>query len=137
MALLKAGEKAKTTPIVVVLDSFELFALRPRQTLLYGLLDAAQTSQTPIAIIGLTSRVVFFSADTKDTVELLEKRVKSRFSHRVIAIPPLKRYAYFLQAIKNTLCLEYGCLGLAKENVTIFNKKAEVRDKGYLKTGIF
>jgi len=58
--------------MVFVLDEFERFAQRPRQTLLYTLLDFMQANETPIAVIGITSRL--------DAIELLEKRVKSRFS---------------------------------------------------------
>jgi origin recognition complex subunit 4 len=53
-----------------------LFAQHPKQALLYNLFDIAQSSQNPIAVLGLTCRL--------DTMELLEKRVKSRFSHRQI-----------------------------------------------------
>ncbi|TFK43502.1 origin recognition complex subunit 4 C-terminus-domain-containing protein [Crucibulum laeve] len=66
-------------PTVVILDAFDLFALHPRQSLLYCLLDTVQScraspSTKGIAVIGVTSRV--------DTIQLLEKRVKSRFSGR-------------------------------------------------------
>ncbi|KAL4422006.1 hypothetical protein ABPG77_005436 [Micractinium sp. CCAP 211/92] len=61
--------------VVFVLDEFDLFAAkRSKQTLLYNLLDALQTSGMQAAVIGLTCR--------HDVVEMLEKRVKSRFSHR-------------------------------------------------------
>jgi origin recognition complex subunit 4 len=69
--------------IIVVIDEFDLFTEHARQALLYCLLDVVQAVQTGpvestprgIAVIGLTARV--------DTLLLLEKRVKSRFSHRV------------------------------------------------------
>lgn len=69
--------------IIVIIDEFDLFTEHARQALLYCLLDVVQSVQTGpvettgrgIAIIGVTSRV--------DTLLLLEKRVKSRFSHRV------------------------------------------------------
>lgn len=60
--------------IVIVLDFFEIFAFRPRQTLLYTLLDRLQTSKASVCLVGLSNRL--------DCVEYLEKRVKSRFSHR-------------------------------------------------------
>ncbi|KIY73628.1 hypothetical protein CYLTODRAFT_386184 [Cylindrobasidium torrendii FP15055 ss-10] len=67
-------------PTVVVIDAFDLFTLHARQALLYCLLDTAQSiragsSKSGMAVIGLTSRI--------DTISLLEKRVKSRFSGRV------------------------------------------------------
>ncbi|BEI81172.1 hypothetical protein CcaverHIS002_0203320 [Cutaneotrichosporon cavernicola] len=76
-----------TTPspraIIIVIDEFDLFTEHARQALLYCLLDVVQSVQTGpvertprgLAVIGLTARV--------DTLLLLEKRVKSRFSHRV------------------------------------------------------
>ncbi|TFK55741.1 hypothetical protein OE88DRAFT_1622707 [Heliocybe sulcata] len=68
-------------PVVVILDAFDLFALHPRQALLYCLLDTAQSCRVAddmngIAVIGVTTRV--------DTINLLEKRVKSRFSGRML-----------------------------------------------------
>jgi origin recognition complex subunit 4 len=93
-------------PVVIVLDAFDLFALHARQALLYCLLDTVQHSQAAtfgaqyqeaqpvsspekgqakaeqdinwsgLAVIGVTTRV--------DTLELLEKRVKSRFSGRIM-----------------------------------------------------
>lgn len=67
-------------PVIVILDAFDYFALHGRQALLYCLLDTAQscrvgTGLNGIAVIGVTSRV--------DTINLLEKRVKSRFSGRM------------------------------------------------------
>lgn len=62
--------------VIFVLEEFDLFVTHPRQTLLYNLFDIAQARKAPIAVLGLTSRV--------DVVEGLEKRVKSRFSHRSV-----------------------------------------------------
>ncbi|KAJ5565732.1 hypothetical protein N7535_007370 [Penicillium sp. DV-2018c] len=65
--------------IVIILDEFDLFVTHPRQTLLYNLFDIAQARKAPIAVIGLTTKV--------DVTEMLEKRVKSRFSHRYTYVP--------------------------------------------------
>ncbi|KAK4238855.1 origin recognition complex subunit 4 C-terminus-domain-containing protein [Achaetomium macrosporum] len=62
--------------IIFVIDEFDLFATHARQTLLYNLFDIAQARKAPIAVLGLTTRI--------DVVESLEKRVKSRFSHRYV-----------------------------------------------------
>jgi origin recognition complex subunit 4 len=62
--------------VVFILDEFDLFTTHPRQTLLYNLFDIAQATKAPIVVLGLTTRV--------DVVEALEKRVKSRFSHRYV-----------------------------------------------------
>lgn len=47
-------------PLVISLDAFDLFTQRPRQALLYCLLDAVQAGSYPagLAVIGLTSRLV-------------------------------------------------------------------------------
>ncbi|KAI0081783.1 hypothetical protein K474DRAFT_1587114 [Panus rudis PR-1116 ss-1] len=68
-------------PTIIVLDAFELFALHPRQSLLYCLFDTAQHSRVGangkgMAVVGVTTRI--------DTINLLEKRVKSRFSGRIL-----------------------------------------------------
>lgn len=65
---------------VFVLDGLDLFAKRSKQTLLYCLLDALQTSGAQAVVLGLTTR--------HDCLELLEKRVKSRFSHRTALVHP-------------------------------------------------
>ncbi|KAL7411941.1 origin recognition complex subunit 4 C-terminus-domain-containing protein [Mrakia frigida] len=88
LAILTAPSKKA---IVIVLEEFDLFAgfgRGGRQMLLYCLLDVVQSirptlstttlSSRGVAVVGLTSRV--------DTLHLLEKRVKSRFSHRIIRI---------------------------------------------------
>lgn len=60
------------------MDEFDLFTTHSRQTLLYNLFDIAQARKAPIVVLGLTTRV--------DVVEALEKRVKSRFSHRYVHV---------------------------------------------------
>ena len=71
---------------VLVLEGFDLFAGHARQALLYCLLDTAQACRASgggsgsggsgMAVVGVTTRV--------DTLNLLEKRVKSRFSGRMM-----------------------------------------------------
>lgn len=87
-------------PVIVVLDAFDLFALHPRQSLLYCLLDTVQNSRASsrnrgIAVIGITSRV--------DTIQLLEKRVKSRFSGRTIRTAPPNTLACWTQLARGIL----------------------------------
>lgn len=72
-------------PIVVILDAFDLFAHHARQSLLYCLLDTVQSCKVGqgnngLAVVGITTRI--------DTINLLEKRVKSRFSGRMIRTAP-------------------------------------------------
>jgi origin recognition complex subunit 4 len=72
---LEPDELGRTTKSVIfVLDEFDLFTTHARQTLLYNLFDIAQARKAPIAVVGCSARV--------DVADLLEKRVKSRFSHR-------------------------------------------------------
>jgi origin recognition complex subunit 4 len=70
------GVEKTAMAVVFILDEFDQFAIHPRQTLLYNLFDIAQAKKAPIAVIGLTCRV--------NIVDRLEKRVKSRFSHRTV-----------------------------------------------------
>lgn len=80
LACLKSGEKGVSKSVVFVLDEFDFFCFHHNQTLLYNLLDVSQSAQAPICVLGITCRL--------DVIELLEKRVKSRFSHRQIFLFP-------------------------------------------------
>ena len=87
-------------PVIVVLDAFDLFALHPRQSLLYCLLDTVQnccasSRNRGIAVIGITNRV--------DTIQLLEKRVKSRFSGRTIRTAPPNTLASWTELARHIL----------------------------------
>lgn len=62
----------------IVLEDLDAYALRSRQGLLYALLDAVQHAGVRAVVLGTTRRV--------DCVELLEKRVRSRFGHRTLWI---------------------------------------------------
>ena len=76
LACLKSGDRHKSKSCIFILEEFDLFCGHHNQTLLYNLFDVAQSAQAPICVLGLTCRL--------DVIELLEKRVKSRFSHRQI-----------------------------------------------------
>jgi origin recognition complex subunit 4 len=71
----RAGNKC-SKPLLFVMDEFDLFTKNKTQLLLYTLLNTIQTSQNPMCLIGATCRI--------DVLDLLEKRIKSRFSHRQI-----------------------------------------------------
>lgn len=73
---LRSGNRQKSKSVIFILEEFDLFCDHNNQTLIYNLFDVAQSAQAPICVIGLTRR--------NDVIELLEKRVKSRFSHRQI-----------------------------------------------------
>lgn len=89
------GKTAKS--VIFVMDEFDLFTTHPRQTLLYNLFDIAQARKAPIAVVGCSTRT--------DVVDLLEKRVKSRFSHRWLHVPAIKTLAGFEEALATCICL--------------------------------
>ncbi|KAL0809608.1 hypothetical protein ABMA28_011140 [Loxostege sticticalis] len=67
--------------VVFLLQEFHMFCRSGRtQTLLYNLFDVTHNKQAPMCVLGVTNQI--------DVMELLEKRVKSRFSHRHIFIFP-------------------------------------------------
>ncbi len=88
--------------VIFIMDEFDLFAGHPRQTLLYNLFDIAQSRKAPIAVLGLTTRV--------DVAESLEKRVKSRFSHRYIHTGLPKTFMAFQHICKTALQLQAEAL---------------------------
>ncbi|KAJ6539376.1 origin recognition complex subunit 4 C-terminus-domain-containing protein [Mycena capillaripes] len=88
-------------PTIVLLDAFDLFAQHPRQSLLYCLLDTVQSCRAGagrkgIAVIGMTTHL--------DTVNLLEKRVKSRFSGRTLRTAPPSRSQDWVELTRGILC---------------------------------
>lgn len=52
------GDKSSSRPVFFILDEFDLFAHHKNQTLLYNLLDVSQSAQAPVAVVGLTCRLV-------------------------------------------------------------------------------
>ncbi|XP_008299498.1 origin recognition complex subunit 4, partial [Stegastes partitus] len=92
-----AGDRSSSRPVLFVLDEFDLFAHHKNQTLLYNLLDVSQSAQTPVAVVGVTCRL--------DVLELLEKRVKSRFSHRQIHLLNSFSFSRYLQMVQTQLSL--------------------------------
>eukprot|EP00405_Crypthecodinium_cohnii_P014079 CAMPEP_0206456726 /NCGR_PEP_ID=MMETSP0324_2-20121206/22541_1 /ASSEMBLY_ACC=CAM_ASM_000836 /TAXON_ID=2866 /ORGANISM="Crypthecodinium cohnii, Strain Seligo" /LENGTH=454 /DNA_ID=CAMNT_0053927719 /DNA_START=25 /DNA_END=1386 /DNA_ORIENTATION=+ len=83
--LADSFKKAKVA--IVVLDGFEYFCSKSRQTLLYNLFDIAQTANIGLSIIAV--------AESINVLSMLEKRIRSRFSmlqlqsHLPDAIPEL------------------------------------------------
>jgi origin recognition complex subunit 4 len=55
----KAGKRVRHNPIVFVLDEFHLFALQPKQRLLYALFDEVQSTKNCLVVIGTTGRTVY------------------------------------------------------------------------------
>lgn len=97
-------------PIVFVIDEIDRYTHSAKQTLLYNLFDMAQSSSsrtedggdtkssggTTISVIGIT---------TKTTVrEQLEKRVKSRFSQRIIQFNKVRDLEEFCRSVYHMVC---------------------------------
>lgn len=98
-----------TKSVVFVIDDFDLFANHPRQTLLYNLFDIAQSRKAPIAVLGLTARI--------DVAESLEKRVKSRFSHRYVHLAMSKSFTSFKEACQAAMTIERGDMTEAEREI--------------------
>lgn len=96
IAAIEEGVTSRS--VIFVIDEFDMFATHPRQTLLYNLFDIAQARKAPIAVLGCTTRI--------DVVEMLEKRVKSRFSHRYVFLSPPKNVPVFWEICKQGLCVD-------------------------------
>uniref|UniRef100_A0A8C5X1U5 Origin recognition complex subunit 4 n=1 Tax=Malurus cyaneus samueli TaxID=2593467 RepID=A0A8C5X1U5_9PASS len=94
---LRKGNRTSSCPVLFVLDEFDLFVHHKNQTLLYNLFDISQSAQTPVTVIGLTCR--------QDILELLEKRVKSRFSHRQIYLMNSFDFKQYIKIFKEQLSL--------------------------------
>ncbi|KAM6269323.1 origin recognition complex subunit 4 isoform 1-T1 [Porphyrio hochstetteri] len=94
---LKKGDRTSSCPILFILDEFDLFVHHKNQTLLYNLFDISQSAQTPVTVIGLTCR--------QDILELLEKRVKSRFSHQQIYLMNSFDFKQYMKIFKEQLSL--------------------------------
>ncbi|KAF3767607.1 hypothetical protein M406DRAFT_40012, partial [Cryphonectria parasitica EP155] len=96
--IAEAQEGVTSTSVVFVIDEFDLFATHARQTLLYNLFDIAQARKAPIAVLGLTNKI--------DVVEGLEKRVKSRFSHRYVYMSLPKTLAAYWSVCRQGLVVD-------------------------------
>lgn len=111
IAMLRECGLAHKT-IVFVLDEFDLFA-QGKQRLLYSLLDAMQSVSSQAVVIGISCRL--------DADQLLEKRVRSRFSHRkLLFLPPCKEDVERL--LERILSLPID-LDLPRDYITKFNAK--------------
>lgn len=84
--------------MIFIVEEIDLFCTHHNQTLLYNLFDVAQSAQKPICVLGITSRL--------DVIELLEKRVKSRFSHRqIFMLPDSDDLLNYVKTFKSLLSL--------------------------------
>lgn len=72
--LMEESNRSSKKPVVIIMDEFDVFCKR-NQTLLYNLFDLSQKCRH-LCIVGMTTRL--------DSLELLEKRVKSRMNQTII-----------------------------------------------------
>lgn len=108
--IIGTDEGVTSQSIVFVIDEFDMFASHPRQTLLYNLFDIAQSRKAPIAVIGCTTRL--------DVVEMLEKRVKSRFSHRYVYLSLPRNLPAYWQVCRQGLIVDSD--EAEKEGINIY-----------------
>lgn len=127
-----AEDGVTSKSVVFIIDEFDLFATHARQTLLYNLFDIAQARKAPIAVVGLTTRI--------DVVESLEKRVKSRFSHRYVYMSLPKTLPAYWDVCKQGLSVDEEDLGQEGFDTSLeglyefrdyWEKKIEVRRRWY------
>lgn len=64
----------QASAVLIILERFEHFCSRARQTLLYNLFDIAQEVGVRLCIVGTSEKL--------DVMDALEKRIRSRFSMR-------------------------------------------------------
>ena len=57
LGTLRHPERA-TVPLMLILNEFDQFAMHGKQTLLYNLFDIVQSRGSPMAVIGVTCRLV-------------------------------------------------------------------------------
>ena len=106
---LKEG-RAGNVPVFILLHDFDLFARRAKQTLLYNLFDITQSPKYQVCVIGTTTRL--------DATELLEKRLRSRFSQRQILLG--------LPSLSSTKALVHSLLHVEAEAVQSHLAQIEV-----------
>ncbi|CEO95659.1 unnamed protein product (mitochondrion) [Plasmodiophora brassicae] len=104
-------------PLIVVIDAFERFAQRPRQSLLYHLFDLAHHAAHQIAIIGITTHA--------DVVSLLEHRVRSRFSNHRVVLRHQVPFDHLVHVLRRTLSLPGALPGCSRGFVDEFNAATE------------
>jgi len=118
LASLKTGDST-SKPIIFILDHFDSFCSHKNQTLLYNLFDVAQSKAVPITVLGISSSI--------DVTELLEKRVKSRFSHRHLYIWPVTKLDEFMDMIQHFLTIDSEEFNTWNKEVQEFVKQPEIR----------
>lgn len=111
-------EKEHPTPVIVIIDEIEKFTSNVKQTLLYNIFDLSQSSKIPIAVIGVSTMIT--------TRELLEKRVRSRFSQRIIDITRAETMDQFWNNAKLNFTVAPECMS------AFHNKEYPVQWNNYI-----
>ncbi|KAL8290077.1 hypothetical protein RQP46_003016 [Phenoliferia psychrophenolica] len=90
-------DRSADRPVIIVVDEFDLFALHPRQSFLYCLLDIVQGNRrkSGMGVIGLSSRT--------DCLSILEKRVRSRCQSQVYQMVLPNSFSEYLQRTESLL----------------------------------
>ncbi|OHE93972.1 PHD-finger domain-containing protein [Colletotrichum orchidophilum] len=114
--MTQAEEGVTSQAVIFIIDEFDMFAAHPRQTLLYNLFDIAQARKAPIAVLGCTTRM--------DVVEMLEKRVKSRFSHRYVYLSLPKSLPAYWKVCKQGLCVDDEDMDVESIDVSVDGHEA-------------
>merc|ERR1719223_1193699 len=110
------GSFKQARAMVMVLDQFEYFCSRARQTLLYNLFDIAQEAGVHLSVIG--------TSDHYAVMDSLEKRIKSRFSMRHIHTFLPSSMPDLVQVLMARLRLSSNC-GLKAAFLRDFHKQLE------------
>ncbi|ODQ79880.1 hypothetical protein BABINDRAFT_161553 [Babjeviella inositovora NRRL Y-12698] len=104
----------RTVAVVFIIEEFERFTYHNRQTLLYNLFDLSQNSTTAVSVVGITTKIT--------AREMLEKRVKSRFSQRVIQIANLSTLDEFVSKCQENLMIR-EVSDLNQQYVALWNEE--------------
>ncbi|AMD20384.1 HDL360Cp [Eremothecium sinecaudum] len=108
--------RAEKLTVIFIFDEIDKFAGPVRQTLLYNLFDMVEHARVPVCILGCTTKL--------NVLEFLEKRVKSRFSQRLIYLPQIAAFDEFQQETKSLLSAN-----LDTPNASLWNTKVEAQIK--------
>lgn len=92
----KSSSRNKLT-VIFIFDEIDTFAGPVRQTLLYNLFDMVEHARVPVCIFGCTTKL--------NILEYLEKRVKSRFSQRIIYMPQIESLRQYSETIGELLTI--------------------------------
>ncbi|GAA5889820.1 hypothetical protein JCM5296_002352 [Sporobolomyces johnsonii] len=103
-----SASAALAKPIVIIVDEFDLFALHPRQSFLYCLLDIVQGNRRRggVGVVGVSARV--------DCLSLLEKRVRSRCQSHVLQVMLPSTFTAFVETGKRLMRADQRAWELVK-----------------------